>query len=291
MKRLSMAILISIVLGLLLAFYFKSLDDSSGFFCNTTKRLTKVVSLYNKTKELPEHINSKKQYSLYKLHKDHVVGLDFYEDPRDIEIDDIPTNLNIKHSVHANYSDYSKTEFEKLKPFIQKYFTPKKEIRDLSQKLINKYNIDVDNTCMIYYRGTDHSTETKLTDYNSLLDVINKIKDKPSIFAQSDDTNFLNYITEQYNNVGIFEENTHTTSTNGIHIDSSNLENYNSIKVLLAIMLIMAKCKYLIFGSSGNVAYWTVLYRGNMNNVHQPKYRSSNAFNAIISTFKFKKLR
>ena len=274
---LAFFIFIIIAIIVIVVLYFVNRNNISGFFSNTTVLLKGIL---NNPKQGNVKVYNKKKYGIYKKHKNHLVYFDFFEDPKTVDVV-VPDKFNSKVYRMPHLMNYNKINFNALTPYIKKYFTPKKEIRDLSQNLINKYNIDVDNTCMIYYRGTDHF-ETIQAEYGSLLEIINKITDKPSIFAQSDDTNFLNYITKQYNNVGIFEENTHTTSTNGLHYDSSNSENYESIKVLLAIMLIMAKCKYLIFGSSGNVAYWTVLYRGNMNNVHQPKDRQERKFLKLL---------
>jgi hypothetical protein len=39
----------------------------------------------------------------------------------------------------------------------------------------NKYEIDYNNICVLFYRGNDKITETKLCDYNDYLIYANKI--------------------------------------------------------------------------------------------------------------------
>ena len=59
---------------------------------------------------------------------------------------------------YMNFTDYA---YDKITPLINIFFRPSRKVRDRIELLRKKYNLDMENTLSVYYRGTDKQTETK----------------------------------------------------------------------------------------------------------------------------------
>jgi hypothetical protein len=168
--------------------------------------------------------------------------------------------------------------------------------------LLDKYKLNPDRLCAVYYRGTDKISETGIASYDTFLDKIKEIMllesnesnesneskelyrdDNFSILVNSDEKQFIDYIklnvrtvrtvrtVRNIRTVISFDENKsidNSTCEKGIHLISDIETNYDMMQNLLPIFHIMASCKYLIC-SSGNCAVWMVYYRGHANRVYQ----------------------
>ena len=149
-------------------------------------------------------------------------------------------------------------------------------IQNISNDLISKYNIDINNCVSIYYRGTDKKKETKLGSFDSYYEKLNELiesKKNLDILIQTDTSDFLDYIRDKLkdnntNNIIIIEENSTSSNSFGIHNEKKRSENYEDMKTLFATFLIIAKSKYIIC-SSGNCSIWIMFFRENANNVYQ----------------------
>jgi hypothetical protein len=133
----------------------------------------------------------------------------------------------------------------------------------------------------VYYRGTDKTIETALDSFDSYYAQLNELLLHHSdnhgckILLQSDSAQFFDYMKDKFRdsphsaNLVIIEEIVPTSSTTtGTHYERNRQTNHSDIKHLLAVVLIISKCKHIIC-SSGNVSKWMMLYRGNSANVHQ----------------------
>lgn len=144
-----------------------------------------------------------------------------------------------------------------------KYFTPSLIITTIIESLEQKYAIEYENTCVLFYRGNDKNTETKICEYADYVKNANAIlQENPecTFLIQSDETEFFDYFKTSY-------------PTNSFHFTGEvdliqkNQNHYYS-KNYLAITIIISKCKYIICGS-GNCSIWIMLYRGHTQNVYQ----------------------
>ena len=130
-----------------------------------------------------------------------------------------------------------------------------------------------DNICVLFYRGNDKITETKLCTYDEYLIYANLILNtNPNILflIQSDETEFIEFMTKKFphNSFYFKDEIRHITKCISTVDKLMKNTNYEFSKYYLAITIIMSKCKYIICGS-GNCSIWIMLYRGNINNVYQ----------------------
>jgi hypothetical protein len=147
------------------------------------------------------------------------------------------------------------------------------EIMDIITNMEKKYSIDYKNICVLFYRGNDKNTETKICGYNEYINIAKQILHKcPQIqfLIQSDETEFITKIMSIFPNNSFYfnDEIRHMNKCNSTVDKCMKLENYKYSKYYLAITLIMSKCKYIICGS-GNCSIWIMLYRENNNNVYQ----------------------
>jgi hypothetical protein len=144
-------------------------------------------------------------------------------------------------------------------------------VLSLVSALTEKYQIISDETIALNYRGTDKHTEIKIwppEDYWSELQPLIDANPNCRILIQTDQRQVREYFVEKLGSrCFFFDELPVTEGDLGIHkiLDTSKM---TFGLYLLAMVIIMARCKYLIT-HTGNVAYWTLLYRGNSNNVRQ----------------------
>jgi hypothetical protein len=140
-------------------------------------------------------------------------------------------------------------------------------------KIENEYNIDYNNVCVLFYRGNDKVTETKLSGYDEYIEYTKQILSKnprTQFLIQSDETEFIEYFTSLYPNNSFYFKNyiRHMKKTNDTVDKVFKDDNYLYSKYYLAITIIMSKCKYIICGS-GNCSIWIMLFRGNSDGIYQ----------------------
>jgi hypothetical protein len=254
----------------------------NGFFSNCSVRFEFIVKYFNDNKKVPSIIDSKKLFYMYKPEeeKEKDITFDFFEDYNNVDIDiKYEKNLNYDGGLlHMQYKNYKNIDFTNLAQFIKKYFTPSKEIFLIEQDFVKKYNIEVNNLIGIYYRGTDKEKETKISNFDFFSNKINEIneinkKENLKIFVITDTLNMLTHLKNKFKDLIFIDENKISQTNNGIHNENNGTTNYNDIKKLMASLLILSKCKYLIVNSS-NCALWTMFFRGNSTNINHNFYDS-----------------
>ena len=242
----------------------------TGFFAGCFHILKDITTFFNNNKKLPTNVDTSQQFDTYK--PSHIKGdimSHFFKKRDDINIiyDD-----NLKFSHNLQFEKYNNIDYKELTPFIEKYFSPSQEILDIETKIINKYNININEYCSVYYRGTDKKEETTLGSFDTYIDKMNELLIKePTIkfIIQSDSKDFIDTVKSKFNNsISFDEENMPSSTDKGIHNENSPDKNYIIIKNFLAIVYILSKSKYIIC-SSGNCSIWMMLFRGNGNNVKQ----------------------
>lgn len=257
--------------------YTKTLimKHNAGFFSCCNIKLYALIHYFNTHKELPLVVDSSRQFEWYKTPKNmkkDITNNYFVDD----DLIDIYILYNNPINYHCNYQfvDYKLLDYRNISLFIKKYFTPTKEIIKIIDSLQTNYQIDYENTCVLFYRGLNKVTETQLCPYEEYMKYVNIILEKnPNMrfFIQSDETEFITYISKQLlnNSFYMYNETRHINKCNDTSLDlhsKDNIEYYS--KNFLAITLIMSKCKYIICGT-GNCSLWIMFYRGNNNNTYQ----------------------
>ena len=249
---------------------------NAGFFSCCSVKFQQIIKYINDNNlKFPDLVDSSQQFNWYKelLNEDITFNyFEHYDNINEIMIKKIPVK-NISDYDYYQYSIYQLIDFDSIKPVTTKYFSPSKNILNIIQNMEKKYNIDYNNICVLFYRGNDKNRETLICDYSEYLIYANKILDiNPNILflIQSDETEFINFISERFpNNSFYFNDEIRHISKCDNTVDII-MKDKNPIfsKYYLAITIIMSKCKYIICGS-GNCSLWIILYRGNNNNIIQ----------------------
>tara|TARA_B110000483_G_scaffold216395_1_gene267869 strand:+ start:6815 stop:7666 length:852 start_codon:yes stop_codon:yes gene_type:complete len=258
------------------------ITHNAGFFSCCSVRLDKIVNYFNENKYLPNIVDSSKSFELYKTNTNVDITNEYFEDYNNITI--LKPKLNIDYIENYQFNDYSILDLNNINPLITKYFTPSYSVKEIIKKIENKYNIDYNNICVLFYRGNDKITETSLSSYNDYLEFTQQILAKNAnvkFLIQSDETEFINFMKQQFpENHIIFNDEIRHMNKKSSSVDLTLKNNILEFsKNYLAITIIMSKCKYVICGS-GNCSIWIMFYRNNSNNIVQ--YLNGNWINRLL---------
>ncbi len=245
-------------------------NHNAGFFSCSSLLLHHIIHSFNKYRHLPYIVDSSEQYSWYKPNdriNEDITQHYFKKNQMDIRY-----RKNINYDENDQYSIYKDLPMKDIYPFIQKYFTISDEVLQIKNDLEKKYKIEYENTCVLFYRGNDKITEVDLPLYTDYVKYAIKIRERNKnirFFIQSDETEFLNEMSQRFENHFIMKDDIRHMSRCINTVDKITPQsNFEYSKKYLAITNIMSKCKYIIFGS-GNCSIWIVFYRGHSNNIIQ----------------------
>lgn len=243
---------------------------NAGFFSCCSVKLNDIVNYINLNKKLPNYVNSSAQFEWYKKKKGDIT-YDYFEHYDNVNNTYINYNINYNHT--HQFMNYSNLDYNHIIPVVKKYFTPSRHITHIVGTIEKKYNLIYHKICVLFYRGNDKVTETKLGNYNEYLNYAKLImKINPSILflIQSDETEFIDFMSNKLPNNSFYfkDEIRHMKKCNNTVDKVMKSQNYEFSKYYLAITIIMSKCKYIICGS-GNCSLWIMLYRKNSKNVIQ----------------------
>lgn len=249
--------------------------QNAGFFSCCSVILHHTIEFFNKYKKIPDVLDTTNTFFWYKpMGCNHDIRYEYFENE---ENEENKENIDYKNPVdykeYYQFSNYKHLDYVNILPFINKYFTPSKQIKEIIQTMETKYNIDYNNLCVLFYRGNDKSTETKLCNYNEYIEKANAIKiTNPQIqfLIQSDETEFIETMLQIFpDSIYFKDEIRHIHKTDSTTVDKVFRDsNHIFSKYYLAITIIMSKCHMIVCGS-GNCSIWIMLFRGNANNVHQ----------------------
>ena len=180
-----------------------------------------------------------------------------------------------KAKTPAAHSTYADINFSGLRPYLDTYFRPSSLVAERKEYLLKKYSIDPSSTLAICYRGTDKWIEVSPISIGYYWTEVRKLLQKEPnlrVLIQTDqkevrDEGMRDFSAQAF----FFEEMPVTYGSSVIHqlsADARGMNNFDLGVTLLAAVLIMAECKYVIM-HTGNVGLWTFLYRGSSKNTCQ----------------------
>jgi hypothetical protein len=247
--------------------------NDGGFFSNCNVILMTIIKYFNDNKRLPYEIITSDMFRIYKSYdSQNIYDLFFY-----VNNDEITYKKNIvfNDELYENqFSDYKLLKLMDVLPFFNKYFCPRQFIYDNISKLLDKYEINIDDDlCGVFYRGNDKVKETQKPPYDEVILKAKKLKEKNSnikFIVQTDEREFLNYFLEYFPDTIYFTEVDSMYSNISTNVSRliPNNEKINHITNFLSIIIIFSKLKYLIT-TSGNCEIFIVFFRNNTNNLFQ----------------------
>lgn len=258
-------------------------DHNAGFFSCCTICLELILDYFNQNKTCPKHVDTTKSFYWYKTQEELENNVDirskyFIEDNAK-QIKYIKDVYTTNEDTEQQFTDFDKLNYQEIRPFIEKYFSPTYEINLIIEQMVRKYEIQYNNTCVLFYRGNDKAKEMTLPKYESLLEKGKELEKKyPSMqfLVQSDEAEFICAMRDAFStddrdsNTIIFQDEIRYIGRNAQttvdHIFRD--QNPTASKYFLAIMYIMSRCKYVVCGT-GNCSMWITFFRGNCDNVIQ----------------------
>ena len=241
-------------------------SQNAGFFSCCTVRLIEIINFYNNNHVLPI-VDSYDLFELYKLNvKDDISGI-FFKNSEELESFEINKNITFNNTGEENqFSNYKNLNYDVLLPFINKYFTLTPIIIKKLNKLINKYDLDLNNTCAVFYRGNDKIIETTPPTHD---DFINKVKEYKNnnpdvkLLLQTDEKELLDRFMVEFPETINFKEipTINKTMSTVAKEYKNNSNKLKIVKYFLASINILSKCKNVI-STSGNCEMWIALFRG-----------------------------
>lgn len=246
----------------------------AGFFACTSLRFFRIFDYFNDNKKLPEGIDSSRSYVQYRRH--HNDGPDysllFFKDCKLVnKILELPHPITIVNSnVERQFTDYNNFNFDASQPIMEKYFSLTDTILEKVDILKEKYNIDFENTCGIFFRGNDKSTETTQPSYEDIVTKALELKNNnPNLrfVIQTDENEFLEYFISHIPDAFHFTEipKIGKCKTSLQYQQFFTLEHQ---KYYVASVYLLSKCKFVV-STSGNGEMFMVLWRGNTKGLIQ----------------------
>jgi hypothetical protein len=278
---------------------------NAGFFSCTTDRLRNILSFHHQQKILP-FVDSSEQYELYKddgiddisqfwrgnvrVSNNNDITEKFFE-KKDIINDFLPDNYSVncdypKNSEDDQFSFYKNINHDYTSKIIDQYFSPSNEVLEFKNEIIEKYNLDLQKTISVCFRGNDKSTETNLPSYdeigNKVIEAKNLYPDH-KILVQTDEVGFDNYMLSKFPDCIILNETKKiSNSRTAVQYTIGKGNRVLSAQKFLSIMYILSESSVVIL-NSGNVSLWISLFRKNSDNLYQ--YLSPYSTNNDIKWF------
>lgn len=243
-----------------------------GFFSNCTVTLWGLVDCYNRNKT-PERIDFSHAFSRYRTQEQIDNKTDLYPFY-------FRTDLNksirtgepiVKHDHHGVYKHY---DFDSYNPFIQRYFNVNDSILDIQSRLIKKYNINLEKTVAVCYRGTDKFVEVKLSDprnYVACAENLLRLIPGARILIQTDQKQVRDLFTSYFGNHCFYLEEMPVNEGNlAVHniLKQLQISAFDFGKMVLATTYLLSRCGVVV-NHTGNVAAWICLFRGNAESIMQ----------------------
>ena len=255
------------------------ITHNAGFFSCCSIRLLNIIQYFNANRCLPRWVDSSQQFAWYKPSDQPHRDVTFcYFAP--CQTPSIPFTKPIDtgdptRSDFFQFDVYKEVDWDSLVPFVQAYFSPSQTIQTLTSSLEQKYKVDYDRTCVLFYRGNDKHRETALCGYGEYISQARRIlEDDPTnqlrFLVQSDETGFIEAMLQAFPDRAFYfrDEIRHMSKRNDTVDRVMRDKNPFFSKQYLAVTWVMSQCKYVVCGS-GNCSVWIMLYRGHARNVYQ----------------------
>jgi hypothetical protein len=245
---------------------------NAGFFSCCSVLLHLIVHYINTYKRLPRFLDTQHTFHWYKPTGQETTDIYpvYFKGVPESTDESIQYTQDINYTENDQFKPFENVEFEKLFPLIKRFFTPSDEIEGIVENIKQKYNIDYDNTCALFLRGNDKSTECSIPDYGFYREHAHTIMGEHSnirFMIQSDETEFIATMTNEFaNSFYCRDEIRHICKANTTVDVVFKDTNHEYSKKFLAIMCIMSRCKYVVC-NYGNCSIWIALFRNHINNI------------------------
>lgn len=245
---------------------------NAGFFSCCNIRLMDIVAYYNQYKRFPDRVDSSSQFANYKVGNEDLMPLFFDSDRLPLDVFNGAIALTTDVNRALQFSDYKQLIHKHTRLLMNSYFQLSGHASNIAYNLSQKYKLDPENTCAVFYRGNDKARETQIAPYEEFIQRTREVREKnPGVkfLVQPDETEFLEAFLSEFPGAIYFSETPHMRKKDSVMFNEMpRAERAEFGARFLAAVLLMSHCKYLIT-HSGSCGLFCVLYRGHSNNVIQ----------------------
>lgn len=244
----------------------------SGFFSNCSTALWAVTDLASDG-IAPKRIVMDKGWDFFCDRKTHP-DLDLYPILFDVRasVGPVSSSAILRINQHRRYA---LSKIELLLPFLEHWFSPSKDVQEITRKFITKYRIDCKKIISVVYRGTDKHTEVQVSDAQSYLDLTRFLLEKYSdhrIVIQTDQLQVRDLFLQEFGEgCFAFDEMPVNSGNSAVHSMSEHelgMSKLDFAKTFLAVSTLLSK-SHILVNHTGNTALWLALYRGHTQNMFQ----------------------
>ena len=174
-----------------------------------------------------------------------------------------------RHGVYVSFP------LQVLNGYAELYFRPHRRVREYADQLVARYGLDLSNTVVLLYRGTDKVIEVAPVPPESYAAVARcLIAQEPglAVLCQTDQAQARDAILAAFPGAISFAELPVTPGTQAIHqLDVAaefSLTKSELALRLLAMTWLVAQARYVVT-HTGNLGGWVAMYRGRAEGLYQ----------------------
>lgn len=235
------------------------LNHDGGFFSNCSVTLFEIAQ----AKQMTTRVDASNSFSWLKTSVTEDVWGKFFTLP----ILRQPSSYGYWGETLLHHNRYSMLNFRIIEPLLNAYFHPSDLVVSRQSDLINNYEIDLSKLLTVNYRGTDKAQEITPTPVEKWIALtktkLSRLNPATRVLIQTDQKQVRDQFIEEFKGRAFFfEELPVTVSTTVIHetLDIDKRENF-AIDFFAATLVVANS--HSVITHTGNVAFWTALFRGN----------------------------
>lgn len=242
----------------------------AGFFSQLTSTLSDLVA----SDVAVDRIVANEAFEAYRVYPGRDVWKEFFSRPTRASValsGAAPRQLAT--GIPSHHGDYSRINFSSLQPYLSTFFSPSTRVMRRQSEFLWSYGLEMNNLVAVNIRGTDKHKEIEPAPLDVWLQLTKRaihLNPSAQLLLVSDQAQFIESFEKHFGDrvITLQELPTSRQTRSPIHRFLRRSERLQFGINFLAAVKIMSKAKVLIT-HTGNVAFWTVLFRASVAGVAQ----------------------
>jgi hypothetical protein len=252
------------------------ITHNSGLMSCSITTLSDIIASGRNVKTIKSHLGM----SLYKKWLLKNNWKSFYETPTHTQYSEFTRTESetYPNEIHNWWiKDYSAIPLKNVQGKVDLFFRPSPKVMKFSANFVEKYEINLEDTVGVHYRGTDKQAEIETPSITEFISQTRKFMQKisnPKILLLTDEPEATQAFETAFPGavITISELVTPGGSLGAHNLDSKEPEVRGQI--FLAILFLVSSCKKVVT-HTGNGALWAVLFRGSIEGLTQVRTQDS----------------
>lgn len=249
---------------------------SEGFFANCTVAMWNILDIARQFQSYPINLDFSGGFTAYQANPSSVsTPVDLYPIFFNLNLSSLPAISPLPTESIDHHGIYHDIDFKFYTNLVTSYFSPSERVTSISDRILAKYQIDLNKTIVVWYRGTDKRSEVWIASpmaYIKQAEILLTAYPEFKVWIQSEDEDVRNLFCKHFGDrCLIINELPPSTVGGNVHNlpeAESNIDRLEIGMMLLSLVTLAAKAKFVIC-HTGNISFWLCLYRGHTENVQQ----------------------